>query len=79
MEYAGMMFIFASVNIFFLKQVSMNKVKVILATALIFAMSVPCFASGIVIKRKKKKWNHSVEQKMSDLIESNQQITALLF
>jgi len=44
----------------------MNKVKGVLALALIFTMTVPCFGNSVMIKRKKNKWNHSLEQKVSD-------------
>ena len=57
------MIIFALVNI---KKVLMNKVKGVLALALIFTMTIPCFGNSVMIKRKKNKWNHSLEQKASD-------------
>ena len=44
----------------------MNKVKGVLVVALILVISVPCFGSSITIKRKKNKWQHSIEQKASD-------------
>jgi len=44
----------------------MNKVKGVLFIALILAISAPCFGSSVAIKRKKNKWQHSVEQKISD-------------
>ena len=40
----------------------MNKVKGVLAIALILFISAPCFASNAEIKRKKNKWQHSMEQ-----------------
>ena len=40
----------------------MNKVKFALAIALIFAITAPCFASSVAIKRKKNKWTYSLEQ-----------------
>lgn len=46
----------------------MNKVKGILVVALVFAMSVPCFAGSVSIKRKKGKWNHLTEQRVVDSI-----------
>ena len=49
----------------------MNKVKGVLAIALVFSMSVPCFGSSVAIKRKKNKWNNSLEQKVSDSTNSN--------
>lgn len=56
----------------------MNKVKSILVVALVFAMSVPCFGNAVAIKRKKGKWNHTVEQKTVDVMINNQEITALI-
>ena len=44
----------------------MNKVKGVLALALIITMSVPCFGNSVMIKRKKNKWNHSIEQNATD-------------
>ena len=44
----------------------MNKVKGVLVVALILVISAPCFSSSITIKRKKNKWQHSIEQKTSD-------------
>jgi len=44
----------------------MNKMKGVLALALVFTISVPCFGNSAMIKRKKNKWNHSLEQKASD-------------
>ena len=44
----------------------MNKVKGVLAIALILTISAPCFGSSIAIKRKKNKWTYTLEQKVSD-------------
>jgi hypothetical protein len=51
----------------------MNKVKSILAVALVFVMSIPCFGSDITIKRKKGKWNYTVEQKAAETMTNNQE------
>ena len=40
----------------------MNTVKGVLVLALVFALSVPCFGSEVVIKRKKNKWISVVDQ-----------------
>ncbi|MDR2914177.1 MAG: hypothetical protein LBV74_05010 [Tannerella sp.] len=54
----------------------MNKVKSVLAVALVFAISAPCFGNSVVIKRKKNKWLHSMEQKsLNDTDNNNQEIT----
>ena len=44
----------------------MNKIKGVLVLALILAVSAPCIASSVAIKRKKNKWQHSMEQKTSE-------------
>ena len=49
----------------------MNKVRGVLAVAFIVSVSVPCFGNSVTIKRKKNKWNHSLEQKVSDNTSSN--------
>ena len=49
-----------------IKKFIMNKVKSVLALALIFTMTVPCFGNSVMIKRKKNKWNYSLEQKALD-------------
>ena len=51
----------------------MNKVKGVFLAVLVFAVSVPCFGNSIAIKRKKGKWVHSTEQKMSDNADKNNQ------
>ena len=48
------------------KKYHMNKVKGVFVVALILVISAPCFASSVAIKRKKNKWQHSIEQKASD-------------
>ena len=49
----------------------MSKVKGVLALVLVFTISVPCFGNSAMIKRKKNKWNHSLEQKASDSTINN--------
>ena len=49
----------------------MNKVKFALAIALIFAITAPCFASSVAIKRKKNKWTYSLEQSVSDKTDNS--------
>ena len=44
----------------------MNKVKGVLITLFMVAIAAPCFANNVAIKRKKNKWNHSMEQKASE-------------
>ena len=44
----------------------MNKVKGVFIIALILVFSVPCFGNSVAIKRKKNKWQHSMEKKTSD-------------
>ena len=48
----------------------MNKVKGVLILALILAISAPCFADSVAIKRKKNKWQHTMEQKASEKTDS---------
>ena len=57
------MLTFAVVNI---KRIIMNKVKGVLIVALVLAISAPCVGSSVAIKRKKNKWQHSIEQKTSE-------------
>ena len=61
-----------------IKQIGMNKFKSVLAIALLFAISVPCFANSVTIKRKKNKWNNSLEQKVSDNTNSSVEETKVL-
>ena len=55
----------------------MNKVKGVLIVALILAISAPCLGSSVAIKRKKNKWQHSIEQKVSDNTESKSECGAI--
>jgi hypothetical protein len=65
-------YIFVVVNVKCL--VMNNKVKGVLAVALIFSFTVPCFGNSSTIKRKKNKWNHSLEQKVSDSASNNLEV-----
>ncbi len=65
------MFTFVDVNI---KNIVMNKAKGVLAIALVFAISAPCFGNSATIKRKKNKWLHSVEQKSLNDTDNNQEV-----
>ena len=56
----------------------MNKVKGVLVVALVLAISAPCFGSSVAIKRKKNKWQYSIEQKVSDNTENNSECGAML-
>jgi len=55
----------------------MNRVKGVLVLALVLAISAPCFGSSVAIKRKKNKWQHSIEQKTSDNTESKSEFGAI--
>ena len=59
------------------KDIVMNKVKGVLAIALILAISTPCFGSSVAIKRKKNKWQHSMEQKISDSMDVKSECEAI--
>ena len=62
-----------------LKSIVMNKVKGVIVVALILIVSAPCFGSSVAIKRKKNKWQHSMEQKISDNTENNKSECGQLF
>ena len=55
----------------------MNKVKGVFVLALALLISAPCFGSSAAIKRKKNKWQHSMEQKVSDNTESKSESSAI--
>ena len=61
-----------------IKQIVMNKIKSVLAIALLFAISVPCFGNTVTIKRKKNKWNNSLEQTALDNTDNNAETTKVL-
>ena len=56
----------------------MNKVKGVLIVALILAISAPCIANNVAIKRKKNKWQQSMEQKTSENTD-NKSVCASIF
>ena len=55
----------------------MNKVKGVIVVALILVFSAPCFGSSVAIKRKKNKWQHSMEQKTSDNTDNKSEYGAI--
>ena len=55
----------------------MSKVKGVLVFALILVISAPCFGSSVAIKRKKNKWQHSLEQKTSENTENKSECGAI--
>ena len=55
----------------------MNKVKGVLVVALVLAISVPCVGSSVAIKRKKNKWQHSLEQKASENLDNKSECGAI--
>ena len=61
-----------------IKQIIMNKFKSVLAIALLFVFSVPCFGNSLTIKRKKNKWNNSLEQKALDNTNNAAETTKVL-
>jgi len=67
-------FIFVVVII---KNAVMNKVKGVIVVALILVFSAPCFGSSVAIKRKKNKWQHSMEQKTSDNTDNKSEYGAI--
>ncbi|MDR0573305.1 MAG: hypothetical protein LBG96_04615 [Tannerella sp.] len=51
------------------------KVKGVLATALVLAVSALCFENSVAIKRKKNKWLHSMGQKsLNDTYNNNREV-----
>jgi len=56
----------------------MNRVKGVLIVALIIVFAAPCFGSNVAIKRKKNKWQHSIEQKMSDNTDKKSECAAVV-
>jgi len=55
----------------------MNKVKGVFVVALILIISAPCFGSSVAIKRKKNKWQHSLEQKTAENSDKTSEFCAI--